>query len=72
MMTRAGYDLRTIYDDRGAAIGFIWQKRGHAKWGAVLAGHCDCCAPQKRLGAFSDVASAAAAVAAGLNSGSQQ
>jgi hypothetical protein len=72
MMTRGGYDLRTVYDDHGIAMGFIWQKRGCAKWGAVLAGHCECCAPQKRLGAFATVASAAAAVAAGLKTGPRQ
>jgi hypothetical protein len=24
----ADYDLRTVYDDRGVAMGFVWQKRG--------------------------------------------
>jgi hypothetical protein len=72
MMVRDGYDLRTIYDDHGVAMGFIWRKQGYAKWGAVLAGHCECCAPQRRLGAFATEALAAAAVAAGLKTGLRQ
>jgi hypothetical protein len=46
MMMRDGYDLRTVYDDHGVAMGVIWQKRGYPKWGAVLAGHCECCTPE--------------------------
>src|SRR5262245_45786757 len=51
MMMRDGYDLRTIYDDHGVAMGFIWRKRGYAKWGAVLAGHRECCARPEELDA---------------------
>jgi hypothetical protein len=28
-MTRDGYDVRTIYDNRGAVAGYVWHKRGH-------------------------------------------
>jgi hypothetical protein len=63
MMTRDGYDLRTIHDGRGGVMGFVWQKQGRTTWGAVLAGHCECCAPEKHLGSFPSLAQAAAVVA---------
>jgi hypothetical protein len=51
-MTRDGYDVRAIYDDRGGVAGYVWQKRGRTGWGAILEGYCSCCAPEKRLGVF--------------------
>jgi hypothetical protein len=45
-MTRDGYDVRTIYDDRGGVAGYVWRKRGRTSWGALLVGFCECCAPE--------------------------
>jgi hypothetical protein len=52
----------TIYDDRGAVLGFIWQPPGSSRWGAVLSPPCSCgqaqCWGRRRLGAFDDRAAA--------------
>jgi hypothetical protein len=71
-MGRDGYDVRTIQDDRGAVLGYVWLKRGRTAWGAILEGYCSCCTPEKRLGSFPDLGSAAAAVTAGLKTGPRQ
>jgi hypothetical protein len=71
-MTRDGYDVRTIYDDRGAVAGYVCRKQGLTAWSAILDGYCSCCAPEKGLGRFPDLASAAAAVAASVKAGSRQ
>jgi hypothetical protein len=71
-MTRDDYDIRTIYDDRGMVAGYVWQKRGRTAWGAMLVGFCECCAPEKRLGSFPELAAEAAAVVTGLKATSRQ
>jgi hypothetical protein len=71
-MSRDGYNVRAICDGRGAVAGYVWQKRGRTAWGATLEGYCSCCAPEKYLGSFPELAAAAAAVVAGLKAGSRQ
>jgi hypothetical protein len=63
------YDIDTVYDDRGLALGFIWRKHGGGRWGALLSPRCIRCSQhcaQERLGAFPDRAAALAAVVANL------
>jgi hypothetical protein len=35
-MTRDGYDVRTIYDDRGGVAGYVWRKRGRTSGAPCL------------------------------------
>lgn len=63
-------EVRTIYDDRGMVAGYVWHWPGRSHWGAILEGYCEQCAPEKLLGAFSNLATAAAAVTAGIKAGS--
>jgi hypothetical protein len=71
-VTRDGYDVRTICDDRGMVAGYVCRKQGRAVWSAILEGYCECCAPEKCLGRFSTFAAAAAAIAAHIKTGSRQ
>jgi hypothetical protein len=70
-MAKEPFDVRTIYDDRGTVAGYVWHRPGRPPWGAILAGYCECCAPEKLLGkSFPDLATAAAAVIAVVKAGS--
>jgi len=65
------YDVETVFDDRGVALGFIWHKHGSVRWGALLSPRCDrcsgyCAEAQERLGVFPNRISALAAVVANL------
>jgi hypothetical protein len=71
-MMRNDYDVRAVYDDRGMVAGYVWQKHGRTAWGAMLVGFCECCAPEKRLGSFPELAAAAAAVVADLKARARQ
>jgi hypothetical protein len=71
-MAEEPFDVRTVYNDRGTVAGYVWHRPGRPPWSAILAGYCECCAPEKLLGkSFPDLATAAAAVIAGLKAGSE-
>ena len=51
-------------------LGYVWQKRGRARWGAMR--FCERCAAETRLGSGPALAAAAAAVVADLEAGPRQ
>jgi hypothetical protein len=67
-----GYDVRTIYTDSGTIAGYVFKRPTWCVWGAIRVGYCEYCAPEKRLGAFPDLAAAAAALVSPLKVGTRQ
>jgi hypothetical protein len=67
-----GYDVRTIYTDSGTIAGYAFKRPTWHVWGAIRAGYCECCAPEKRLGAFPNLAAAATALVSPLKVGARQ
>jgi hypothetical protein len=49
------YDVRTIYTDSGTIAGYAFKRPTWHVWGAIRPGYCEYCAPEKHLGAFSDL-----------------
>jgi hypothetical protein len=62
MTPKATHEVHAIFDDRGLVAGSA----------AILQGYCSCCAPEKKLGPFPDLAAAASAVVAGLRAKPRQ